>query len=295
MKLLATRFRYLDDAFCKQVQDMGYDVTWLEEGSQNVEHPETFEVVMGTQRFEETPIHAFSSLKAILTYSVGIEHLDLDYLQAHNIALYNAKDVYSVAIAEWCVGRILDCFKQVPFYLERQHQHDWHPTSNMRSLKNANVLLVGYGNISKAIVKRLVGFDAQIQIVNRTAQSGVEDLGQLDSYLPHADVVIVALALHEQTKQLFDAKRLGALKKGAVFVNVARGGLVDEQALVEAALRKQNWFVLDVFEEEPLPMSSKLWNLDHVLLTPHISYQSDYSMQRLKEHLLDVLETLQRE
>ncbi len=141
--------------------------------------------------------------------------------------------------------------------------------------------------MGSAIARRLRAFDVQTVGINRSGHPAAEfDQTQptcrLDDLLPLADLVSCAMPLTAETAGLFDSVRLAKIKPGAVFVNVARGKVTDQQALVEALQSGQlSGAVLDVFEEEPLPRSSPLWDMEQVILTPHNSFVGEHNGERL--------------
>ena len=172
-------------------------------------------------------------------------------------------------------------------FAEIQAAHRWEKHRGLRELSGKTACIIGTGSVGSAIARRLRAFDVQTVGINRSGHPAAEfDQTQptcrLDDLLPFADLVSCAMPLTAETAGLFDSVRLAKIKPGAVFVNVARGKVTDQQALVEALQSGQlSGAVLDVFEEEPLPRSSPLWDMEQVILTPHNSFVGEHIGERL--------------
>ena len=146
---------------------------------------------------------------------------------------------------------------------------------------------IGFGAYGQQVAKRLKAFDVQVLAVNRTMKTspfvdGFYPLEQLDFCLSQADIVILAIALTDETRNLLSENRIASIKPGAILINAARGGLIDEAALAEA-LKSGHiaGAALDVFADEPLSKDSPLWNTDTVLISPHNSFVGANNHSRL--------------
>ena len=154
------------------------------------------------------------------------------------------------------------------------------------------VCIIGCGSVGTECAKRFKAFGCRVVGVNRTAKElacfdQILPLTYLDEALPYADVVVLSISLTEETRYLMDTRRFALLRDGAVLVNVARGALLNEQALL-AWLQsgRSGGCALDVFETEPLEESSLLWGMEHAILTPHCSFAGDHNCDRLHEVIL---------
>ena len=153
---------------------------------------------------------------------------------------------------------------------------------------------MGCGNIGQECAKRFHAFDCRVVGVDVfTAQlPHIEKMylvEQLEQVLPQSDVVVLTLPLTEQTTHLMQAKTLGKMKKGAILVNIARGGVVSTEDLTQALQNGLGGAVLDVFEEEPLPENHPLWDMENVLITPHNSFVGDHNSLRLGNVIMENL------
>jgi phosphoglycerate dehydrogenase-like enzyme len=240
------------------------------------------------------PIESFPNLRFIQLTSAGCDRVPMDYVREKGIRIHNARGVYSVPMAEFAVAGVLQLYKQSRFFFENQKRHKWEKHRGLLELCGKTVLILGCGDVGTECARRFAAFGCRVLGVNRTVRenpafASIAPLSALDEHLPEADVVILTLGLDESTFHILDAARLGRMKPGAVLVNLARGALVDTAAL-EAALPRLGGAVLDVFEEEPLPASSPLWDAENVILTPHNSFVGDGNGEKLWKRIQKTLE-----
>jgi phosphoglycerate dehydrogenase-like enzyme len=202
-----------------------------------------------------------------------------------DVAFTNSAGIHAIPIAEYVVAGILHFLRGLDIALDQQRRTEWNKApfvamdSVLREVDSVHALIVGVGGIGGAIGERLSALGARCTGVRRRVGLGpppgferVVSLEELDAELPKHDVVVLAAPQTAETNGLLTAARLDLLPATAIVVNVARGALVDEDALV-ARLRdgRLRGAVLDVFRQEPLAPTSGLWRLRQVLLTPHIS------------------------
>ena len=216
-------------------------------------------------------------LKWVAAVNVGIERLLFPSLVESDVILTNARGAADQAIAECVVGFVVAMAKGFRPMFERQRTHVWD-LHMMDRLAGHQVLIVGPGPIGRTIARSLRdGLGMQIAAVGRTARVD-DDFGtirggdELHAALADADYVVDSLPLTPQTRHTFDAEAFAAMKPTARFVNVGRGATVVETALVAAlASRGIAGAALDVYEEEPLPAESPLWDMSNVIVCPHMS------------------------
>lgn len=251
--------------------------------------PERYDAVVCNGLFLWQDIRAFRRLRLVQLTSAGADRVPLDYISSHDIRLFTAEDTYSLPMAEWAVWGILNIYKNASFFHKNRLSCRWEKERGVRELCGAHVLIYGFGSAGRAIAHRLRAFGCPITALDAHAvdPTGADELisvfdERADRRLSDADIVILTLPLTEKTRHFFDARRLSLMKDSAVFVNLARGGLVDERALTAELLRGRfSGAVLDVFEEEPLSPESPLWGIDRVWLTPHNSFVGDGNRERL--------------
>ncbi|GAA0613541.1 2-hydroxyacid dehydrogenase [Kribbella sandramycini] len=187
------------------------------------------------------------------------------------VSLCNARGVHDASTAELTVGLILASYRRIPRAVRNQEAGHW-PVDYLEmdeSLADRTVLIVGYGSIGEALERRLAGFECEVLRVARRPRDGVHPIGELPELLPRADVVVLLTPATDETRGMVDAKFLAQLKDGALLVNVARGVIVDTDALVAELATGRIAAALDVTEPEPLPTGHPLWSAPNVLINPH--------------------------
>ncbi|MEU6280135.1 D-2-hydroxyacid dehydrogenase [Streptomyces sp. NPDC047028] len=205
------------------------------------------------------------------TASAGVDHLMCPELAASDTVVTNARGIFDQPIAEYVAALVLAAAKDLPRTLDLQRERTWRHRESRR-VAGTRACVVGSGPIGRAIARTLGALDVTTALVGRAARSCVHGPEDLDRLLSRADWVIAAAPLTERTYGMFDARRFGVMQPSAFFVNIGRGQLVDEEALAEALRRR--WIAgaaLDVFTAEPLPADSPLWELEGLIVSPHMS------------------------
>lgn len=208
--------------------------------------------------------------------TAGFEHA-LAHLPA-GVTLCNAAGVHDASTAELAVGLILarlrrldDMARAMP---EGRFLHD-----RFDALADKRVVIIGAGGIGQALARRLEGFECDVVLVGRSERAGVRSIADLDGILPSADVVVLAVPLDESTRRLVGAEFLARLRDGALVVNVARGGIVDTDAVLREIGRLS--FAFDVTDPEPLPPEHPLWRAPGVLISPHVGGNTTAFLPRI--------------
>jgi len=217
------------------------------------------------------------ALRWVHIAGAGVDAALFPELVESGVVVTNSRGVFDRSIAEYVVGAMLVFEKDLLRTLDLQRRKEWrHRESGMLSGKS--VLVVGAGPIGRMISTLAKNLGMKASAVARTARDEDPDfekvLGSdgLDEALPHADYVVIAAPLTDETKDVFGAAQFERMKSGARLINIGRGKTVDEAALVEALREKKiSGAALDVFREEPLPEESPLWEMDEVIISPHMS------------------------
>jgi phosphoglycerate dehydrogenase-like enzyme len=242
-------------------------------------------------------------LKWLHSTAAGVDQLMYPELRASDVLVTNASGVHSVPMAEHILGLLIALARRFPSSFRHQmnshwgQQEIWDDQLRPRELMGQTLLFVGFGAIGRETAKRVRPLGMKIWAVTRTGQG---DPTLADRYLPatqleevlhQADYVILAAPVTPETHHLMNAARLRAMKPTAFLINVARGTLIDEAALIETLRRRAiAGAALDVTEHEPLPSSSPLWSLDNCLITPHTSSASEFLWDRQTGLLLENLQ-----
>jgi phosphoglycerate dehydrogenase-like enzyme len=219
---------------------------------------------------------------------VGADDLPVQELTARGITLTNGGDNFARPMAEWVLLSILAAAKQFPEFVRRSDAGRWDPSPRFLSeLEGAVLLLLGFGEVGRQVAEMARPFRMDVRAVARTprpAPPGVTRLVTGEAWrheLPEADYVVLAMPLTPATSGMVDKAALAAMKPSAWLVNVARGALIDEDALVAALDAGQlGGAVLDAFVTEPLPAGHPLWGRDNVVVVPHHTWSSPRSAER---------------
>lgn len=239
--------------------------------------------------FDRRPLELMAQmprLRVAQTLTAGYEHV-LPYLPA-GVTLCNAGRLHDTSTAELAVALMLASLRGIPDFVRGQDAGEWRHRT-YRSLADSTVLIVGYGGIGAAIERRLAGFEVEVLRVARRERDGVAPVSALPDLLPRADVVVICVPLNDETRHLVDADFLARMKDGALLVNVARGGVVDTDALVAEVAAGRLRAALDVTDPEPPPPGHPLWSLPGVLLTPHVGGDSTAFFPRAHRLIVDQL------
>ena len=240
-------------------------------------------------------VKRFRHLRFVQLTSAGLDRVPVDELAERGVAVFNARGVYSIPLAEWVVMQILQSYKRSRFFARNQGERKWEKARDLREVAGRTACIVGFGDVGQEVAKRLRPFGVRISAVDiRSRKSTLADevfgFNSLGTALTSADFVVLAVPLTPTTRHLLNGSSIALMKADAVLVNVSRGQVIDEAALVAALNRGQFYGVaLDVFEQEPLDTKSELWSFERVVVTPHNSFVSDQTGKRLFQRVLENL------
>ncbi len=216
---------------------------------------------------DSTAIAQLPKLRVVQTMTAGVDHVR-PYLPA-GVTLCNGRGIHDASTAELTLTLILASLRGIPEFVRAQLTGDWLPDTRP-ALADKTVLIVGYGQIGAAIEARLLPFEVDVLRVARTARDGIAALPELPQLLPQADVVVLIVPGTPATRHLVDAKFLASMRDGALLVNVARGPVVDTDALLVELQTGRLRAALDVTDPEPLPAEHPLWKAPNCLISPHV-------------------------
>ena len=239
-------------------------------------------------------IAAASGLRWLNSIFAGVDSMPLPLLQQRGVVLTNGAGINAITIAEYVLMGMLAMAKGYRQVVRAQDRHEWLKEAPGRlELAGSRALLLGHGGIGKLVQARLMAFDVEVTVVRRGAEAGGASLGpdQWRGRLADFDWIILAVPSTPETLHMLGAAEFAAMKRGAMLVNVARGSVVDQDALVQALLAGQlGGAFLDVTEPEPLPAEHVLWTMDNVHLSMHLSGRSQTRMfERSGQRFLDNL------
>jgi phosphoglycerate dehydrogenase-like enzyme len=242
-------------------------------------------------------------LKWIHSTAAGVAQLMYPELRDSGILVTNPSGVFSVPMAEHTMGLLLALARNFPDSVRQQdhanwsQQELWDKPQHLTELNGQVLLIVGYGSIGRELAQRAKAFEMRVWGVTRSGKGDgahvdkIFSAAQLHEALPEADYVVIAAPETAETKHLIGAAEVARMKRGARLINVGRGSLLDEMAMIRAledgAL---GGAALDVAQTEPLPLESPLWHAPSLLITPHTSAVSDRLWHRQTELLVKLLE-----
>lgn len=238
------------------------------------------EVVIGEP--EEAELQKAGNLRWVQLTWAGADKYTKMKTFPTGVMLTNASGAFGKIISEYVIGNIIALYRGFPVYWKNKQEHLWMQNKSSDTIYGKNILILGTGDIGRNIAHRMKAFETHVIGIKRNAVSehsqylkdfdAVYHLTALDEQLPHADIVIGCLPGTPETKGLLNYDRLHSMKKESVLVNVGRGSLIPTEDLIRALQENHlKGAVLDVFETEPLPSDSPLWEMDQVILTPHIA------------------------
>lgn len=240
----------------------------------------------------------YPDLKWVQVLTAGFDTINLNYFKDKNIIFTNAKDVFSIQIAEDVFSKILYFNRHINQHIKHMNEEEWIYEPVHYEIAQSTVGIIGTGSIGFEIAKRMKAFDATVLGYKRKFEKLpyfdkiYTDLDGLNELYQKSDYVIVALPLNRDTYHMIGDDAFKQMKKNTIFINVARGDIVDQNALISAL---KNHLIrgagLDVTSPEPLPKGNELWKMDNVFITPHNSSSSPHVNQRLIDAVIDSIAT----
>ena len=275
----------------------GFECHFFEHAPESLAFLKDAEVVLGSDPFlaKNAP-----SLRWLCSPFAGVDPFTAEGTFASPGALLtNSSGAYGVTISEHVVMVLLQILRRQPEYHAHVEKAEWVRRLPIRSIHGSRITLLGTGDIGQETLRRLRGFEpAWIAGVNRSGRNPgslfdrVLPAGSLDSVLPDTDILVVSLPGTKETFRMIGERQLRLLPDEAVLVNVGRGSVVDQAALEKELRGGRLHAALDVFETEPVPRESSLWNCPRLLITPHVAGDTTlpYTLRRIVELFLEDFE-----
>lgn len=242
-------------------------------------------------------------LKWIHSTAAGVAQLMYPELRDSGVVVTNPRGIFSVPMAEHVIGLMLALARNFPDSVRQQDRAQWAQQAlwdlpqHLTELQGRLLLIVGFGSIGKEVARRARAFNMRVWGVNRTGEGDspladqILPVADLPAALPQADFVVLAAPETPQTRHLIGAEQIALMKPGARLINVARGSLLDEAALLRALEEgKLGGAAIDVAALEPLPPESPLWKAPNLLITPHTSAMSERLWERETSLLMELLD-----
>ena len=225
------------------------------------------------------PISKMTSLHVIQSPNAGVD--DVLAILPKGVTLCNAQGVHDASTAELAIGLTISARRGFATFMSNQHKGIWeHARRN--ALADARVGIIGMGSIGSLIARQLEAFDVEVIGFSRTGRNSSKSMADFDELLPTLDVVILILPLTQESHHLMNRSRIESMKSGATLVNVARGAVLDTDALIDALNEGRITAGLDVTDPEPLPQGHPLWSAPNVIITPHVGGDSSAFNPRVR-------------
>ena len=275
-----------------------YDRT--ESEAQAIERIGDGEIILIVNKFPvtETLLDACPSIKLICVTATGYNIVDVDACRRRGIPVTNVPTYGTAAVAQFTIALILELCHQIGIHNESVHQGDWIKAPNFcywltpqMELAGKTIGIIGFGRIGQAVAKLCKAFDMNVLAYSRTQYPGFEGMVEyveLDSLLAQSDIVSLHCPLFPATEKIINASSITKMKDGALLINTSRGGLVDEDALVEALESgKLRGAAVDVVSTEPMKEGNALLKTKKCIITPHIAWANVDSRQRLLDTVVE--------
>lgn len=291
MKKLLLTFQ-LSESSLAQIEALGFEIDYHSEKEDLSELKSDADALVSFQAVSRMSPENFSNLEFIQLSSTGIDQVPLSFDEA-GIPVSNFKGGYSRSIGEFTVARLLEVYKGLRLMHQDQADSKWKVRQDLLDLYQKKVLILGTGSISLEIATKLQCFGVELFGASKSGRlkepfKEVYTTQEITKVLPAMDVVIGTLPKTPETDDFFDDTFFSQMKEGSVFVNVARGNAVDEEALLGHA-SKFKAIVLDVFKHEPLPEDDPLRQLENIYISSHNSWISETVIARREELIVENL------
>jgi phosphoglycerate dehydrogenase-like enzyme len=253
-----------------------------------LEHLKDAEIVVGwNSAAAEQILKPDAKLRWLQNWGAGVDKLPLDKLAAKGVILTTASGVHANPISETIFAMILSLARKVHISVRNQMTRSWRSAGELTEIHSQTIAIIGVGAIGEETAKLAKAFGMTVLGVRRSGKPSpyvdrMYDNSGLDETLQASDFVVVTLPETNETRHMFGRPQFQLMKPTSFFINIGRGGTTDTEALIEAL---QNGIIggagLDVFEQEPLPESSPLWELENVIITPHNSGSTPHYNERV--------------
>jgi len=231
-------------------------------------------------------IPRMKNLKVVHYNQAGYEDI-LPHIP-QGVTLCNGTGVHDVSTSELAIGLTIASRRGFAEFMDNQKQGVWKRTRKP-ALADSHVGIVGYGHIGKRIASLLEMFETKVTAFTRSGSDGSIKIAEFDDYLPKLDVIILILPLTAESKNFMNANRIKKMKDGATLINVARGAIVDTDALVAELNTGRITAGLDVTDPEPLPAGHPLWSAPNLIISPHVGGDSGAFVPRARKMVQEQL------
>lgn len=216
-------------------------------------------------------------LKWIMVISAGLDEMPFEAIEKKGITVTNAKGIHAIPMAEYTIGMMLQVARQAKVVIDNESNNNWDRTPTMMELYGKTIGILGAGAIGQEVARLAKAFNMKVIGLNRSGDP-VENFDQivtkkqLGSLLKESDFLVSVLPKIKETNNILGKDEFKQMKKSAILINIGRGNVIHEQDLIKALRNEEiQHAVLDVFNEEPLPIDHPFWSEEKITVTPHLS------------------------
>ena len=242
---------------------------------------------------DEDLLNVCAKLKLVLCFNAGVEELPLNALKEMGVTVGNGQGAHGSTIAEYVIGGMIALNRKFNMFMKNQQEHAWVRSAPGWNLEGKTICIIGTGSIGRVIGKKASRMDMRVIGVRKHPQpmeyfEDVMGADRLHDALKQSDYIVLIMPLTDETYHMLGKGQFALMKKDAVIINVSRGDTINEEEMITALKEGQiRGAVLDVFHKEPLPKDSPLWDIDNVIITPHIAGPSLNTQQNAVDIIYD--------
>lgn len=237
-------------------------------------------ITYGLENINSELLDQMRALKWIQVFQTGVEHIPLDEISRRGILLTNVRGIYNSPMSEYVMSLVLYVTRDIELFIRNQKQRKYDRSELVEEANGKTIGVFGTGMIGQEVAKKAKAFDMKVLGFNSNGRSipSFDEVYTWDSkneMLEQCDFIVLLLPETEQTRNFIGEEELKLMKKDAYLINIGRGPLIDDEALIRSVESGEiRGAALDVFDIEPLPEDSPLWNVENILITPHLSGKS---------------------
>ncbi|MEM5871816.1 MAG: hydroxyacid dehydrogenase [Candidatus Aenigmatarchaeota archaeon] len=248
-------------------------------------------IVRSATKVDKTIIDKAKNLKLVIRGGVGLDNIDVEYCKQKGIRVENTPEASSIAVAELTFALMLGAIRNIVKAHTSMKNGQWMKELKGSELYGKTLGIIGLGRIGTEVAKRAKAFGMRVitYTKSKNKKSEFAEFVSFDKLLRESDIISLHVPLTDETKNMINKKTISKMKDGVILVNTARGGLVNENDLVEALKQgKIKYACLDVYQNEP-PINSPILSLENVLLTPHLGAQTYENMERIEKRIYEII------
>jgi D-3-phosphoglycerate dehydrogenase len=282
------------DAFSEKLPEMLREFGEVTTNKNEIEDADVL-IVRSATKVGKEMVDKAKKLKLVIRGGVGLDNIDVAYCEKKGICVMNTPEASSVAVAELTFALMLGLIRNLVKAHTSMQKGEWKKELKGSELYGKTLGIIGLGRIGTEVAKRAKAFGMRVIAFERTPKkTEFAEMVSFETLLKESDIITLHVPLTEETANMINKKTINKMKDGVILINTARGGLINEEDLVEALKKgKIKYAGLDVYKNEP-PVNSPLLSLENVLLTPHLGAQTYENMERIEKRIYEIIKEFSR-